>query len=208
MATIWLKGRRYLQRICFGSSASNTFTSVYHSKLVFFNSGARTFIYSLAQYPTIMVHLHSLVAALSLLLSCSAVPLTLPIGISGESLTLSDDGQTISIGDKTVNLHQAMNGATSCQSGKGSKNSTTTNLVTTAKTVYFISNEANNSIVALKVSANGTLSGGLITATGGSGMSGVNSTGSPAAPDSLFSQGAIKISGNVHTPSFVLTSED
>ncbi|KAF8849685.1 hypothetical protein BDZ45DRAFT_555149, partial [Acephala macrosclerotiorum] len=67
---------------------------------------------------------------------------------------------------------------------------------TTAKVVYFISNAANNSIVAMKVGANGSLSDGSVTPTGGAGMSGVNATGGAAAPDSLFSQGSIKISGN------------
>ncbi|KAE8440321.1 hypothetical protein EG329_008885 [Mollisiaceae sp. DMI_Dod_QoI] len=101
-----------------------------------------------------------------------------------------------------------MTGATACRSmgkeGNGATPGTAsgpvaTNLTkssSTAKAVYFITNIRNNSIVALKVAANGTLSDGSITTTGGLGMSGVDSTGNPAAPDSLFSQGAIKISGN------------
>jgi hypothetical protein len=68
---------------------------------------------------------------------------------------------------------------------------------TNAKAVYFMTNAANNSIVALKVAADGTLSDGSITATGGAGMNGVDSTGAPAAPDALFSQGAVKVAGSV-----------
>lgn len=60
-----------------------------------------------------------------------------------------------------------------------------------------MTNAANNSIVALKVGADGTLSNGSITVTGGAGMSGLDLTGAPAALDSLFSQGAVKVSGNV-----------
>jgi len=67
-----------------------------------------------------------------------------------------------------------------------------------AKAVYFITNAAQNSIVALKVAADGTLRDGSITATGGAGMSGIDgSTNLTAAPDSLFSQGAVKVAGNV-----------
>src|SRR5450432_642744 len=70
--------------------------------------------------------------------------------------------------------------------------------VTNAKAVYFITNDACNSVVALKVTADGTLSDGSITMTGGSGMNGIDgATGNPAAPDSLFSQGAVKTTGNV-----------
>lgn len=56
--------------------------------------------------------------------------------------------------------------------------------------------------MALKVAADGTLSDGSITATGGAGLSGIEN-GGPAAPDSLFSQGAVKVAGNV---SIVFTS--
>ncbi|RDW58663.1 hypothetical protein BP6252_13139 [Coleophoma cylindrospora] len=80
----------------------------------------------------------------------------------------------------------------SCQVPKAA----TSNTTATTKAVYFMTNAANNSIVALKVAADGTLSDGSITATGGAGMSGVDSTGAPAAPDSLFSQGAVKVIGN------------
>ncbi|KIM96417.1 hypothetical protein OIDMADRAFT_44585 [Oidiodendron maius Zn] len=66
---------------------------------------------------------------------------------------------------------------------------------TNAKAIYFMTNAANNSIVALKVAADGTLSDGSITATGGAGMNGIEK-GAPAAPDALFSQGAVKVAGS------------
>jgi hypothetical protein len=67
-----------------------------------------------------------------------------------------------------------------------------------AKAIYFITNDACNSVVALKVAADGTLSDGSITGTGGAGMNAIDSaTGGPAAPDALFSQGAVKVAGNV-----------
>lgn len=69
---------------------------------------------------------------------------------------------------------------------------------TNPKAVYFITNAAENSVVALKVAADGTLSDGSITATGGAGMSGIDgSTNLTAAPDSLFSQGAVKVAGKM-----------
>lgn len=67
-----------------------------------------------------------------------------------------------------------------------------------AKAVYFLTNDAKNSVVALKVNADGTLSDGSITLTGGSGASGINGmTNAAAGPDSLFSQSALKADGNV-----------
>lgn len=67
-----------------------------------------------------------------------------------------------------------------------------------AKAVYFLTNEAKNSVVALKVDADGTLSDGSIALTGGSGASGIDSkNNATAGPDSLFSQSALKAEGNV-----------
>lgn len=69
----------------------------------------------------------------------------------------------------------------------------------TAKAIYFLSNDAINSVVALKVNADGTLSrDGSITLTGGSGASGIDAaTNAPADDDVLFSQSALKAEGNV-----------
>lgn len=66
-----------------------------------------------------------------------------------------------------------------------------------AKAIYFITNDAQNSVVALKVAEDGTLSDGSITSTGGAGMTGVDANGLPAVPDGLFSQGAVKVAGKV-----------
>ena len=67
-----------------------------------------------------------------------------------------------------------------------------------AKAIYFMTNDpAGNSIVAMKVNADGTLSEGSITPTGGKGLSGIDgSTNQTAAPDALFSQSALKVEGN------------
>lgn len=136
------------------------------------------------------------------MLPISAKPLIIPLGTSGESLSISADGRSISLGGKTINVRDAMNSDIACQgrknpkSGKGhGKGADSAN----AKALYFITNAANNSIVALKVAADGTLSDGSTTSTGGAGMSGIDSAGAPAAPDSLFSQGAVKVAGNVST---------
>jgi hypothetical protein len=158
-----------------------------------------------------MVQLSSILAGLSIAFFALAVPLTIPLGSTGHSLTISDNGQTISVDGQTVNLARAVSGAAACsESGKkgghkgaGAAAANSTVPSTNAKAIYFMTNAANNSIVALKVAADGTLSDGSITATGGAGMSGLDSTGAPAAPDSLFSQGAVKVAGNVLPPSLL-----
>ena len=167
-----------------------------------------------------MVQLSSLLAGFAIALATLAMPLTVPLGSTGQTLTISADGQSISIGGQTVNLRRAMSAAASCSTGKkgghrgagagagagkggvaAAVNSTAA-ATTNAKAIYFMTNAANNSIVALKVAADGTLSDGSITATGGAGMNGVDSTGAPAAPDALFSQGAVKVAGSVRRSLF------
>jgi hypothetical protein len=139
-------------------------------------------------------------------ITTTAVPLTVPLGSTGRSLTISDDGQTISIEGRTVALAQLMSRSASCESDrkksghKSAESGARTSSSMNAKAIYFMTNAANNSIVALKVAADGTLSDGSITATGGAGMSGLDSSGAPAAPDSLFSQGSVKVAGNVRLP--------
>jgi hypothetical protein len=138
------------------------------------------------------------------ILSTTATALTIPLGTTGQFLSISEDGQTISIDGKAINLDQAgackPSGHRGGRQGHGkggvSPNSTSAGSKN-AKAIYFLTNAANNSVVALKVAADGTLSDGTITSTGGAGMSGVDSAGAPAAPDSLFSQGALKVAGNV-----------
>ena len=64
----------------------------------------------------------------------------------------------------------------------------------TAKAIYFLTDEdAGNSVVALKVSPNGTLSDGTITGTGGNGASVIlpNYPNITVAPDSLQSTGSV-----------------
>jgi hypothetical protein len=157
-----------------------------------------------------MVHFVSILASFAITLTASAAPLTVPLGTSGGSLTISEDGGSITIGGQTISVGQAMSFSEICTSrgrgtssngharGNGTGSGAGTGAASTnAKAVYFMTNTANNSIVALKVAADGTLSDGSITATGGEGMNGVDSTGAPAAPDALFSQGAVKVAGSV-----------
>ncbi|KAL8865853.1 MAG: hypothetical protein Q9198_009132, partial [Flavoplaca austrocitrina] len=57
--------------------------------------------------------------------------------------------------------------------------------------------EAENSIIALKVGEDGMLSEGSCTLTGGKGASGIDGkTSMPAGPDALFSQSAVTVRGN------------
>jgi hypothetical protein len=167
-----------------------------------------------------MVQLSSLLAGFAITLATSAMPLTIPLGSTGQTLTISADGQSISVDDQTVNLRRAMSAGASCSTGKkgGHKGAgagagagkggaaaaanSTAAATTNANAIYFMTNAANNSIVALKIAADGTLSDGSITATGGAGMNGVDSTDAPAAPDALFSQGAVKVAGSVRLSLF------
>ena len=161
---------------------------------------------NIVRFPkVIMVHFSRLLAGLAIVLTASTAPLTVPLGTSGESLTISEDGRTINIGGQTINTNQVRSISKGCssegkgsgQKGHGSGKGSSSGAATNAKAIYFMTNAANNSIVALKVAADGTLSDGSITATGGAGMNGVDSNGAPAAPDALFSQGAVKVVGSV-----------
>ena len=139
-----------------------------------------------------MLYHSSILAVLTVLAATSAAPLTIPLGNSGESLTISDAGQSISIGGQTIDLGQAGGGKR-----RGGKGGGAAAAGSNAKAIYFMTNTANNSIIALKVATDGTVSGGSVTATGGAGMSGVDTSGAPAAPDALFSQGSVKVAGDV-----------
>jgi hypothetical protein len=67
-----------------------------------------------------------------------------------------------------------------------------------AKAIYFMTNQATNSVIAIPVSANGTLSGGTSIGTRGAGSNLIDTaTNEPAAPDALASQGSVKVEGNV-----------
>lgn len=66
------------------------------------------------------------------------------------------------------------------------------------KAIYIISNEQTNAVIALPVAANGMVSAGTSTATGGAGSNSIDgSTKEPAAPDALVSQSALTIAGHV-----------
>ena len=90
------------------------------------------------------------------------------------------------------------NQSTSCSS-TGAANTTNTTVAgtTEAKAIYFMTNQATNSIVAIPVGSDGTLSGGTSIGTGGAGSNLVDTTtNGPAAPDALASQGSVKVAGN------------
>lgn len=66
------------------------------------------------------------------------------------------------------------------------------------KAVYFITNEAENAVVALPIAADGKLSAGTVTKTGGAGSIALDgATGEPALPDALVGQSALTVAGNV-----------
>lgn len=129
-----------------------------------------------------MVQIRFLLASLAA--TVAAVPLTTPVEQNGDSLAPSS-GSYIGARDNGK-WHGHGHGG-----GWGTPPPSTN-----AKAVYFITNAAKNSVVALKVHADGTLSDGSITLTGGAGLSGT-AFGAPSEPDSLFSQGALKVTGNV-----------
>ncbi|KAI0443997.1 hypothetical protein F4803DRAFT_283302 [Xylaria telfairii] len=66
------------------------------------------------------------------------------------------------------------------------------------KAIYMISNEDKNAVLALPIGRHGLFAAGTgtLTATGGSGMTGVQADNSPAIPDGLFSQSSVTIAGN------------
>jgi len=66
------------------------------------------------------------------------------------------------------------------------------------KGIYFLTNDAQNAVVALPIAADGSLSNGTVTSTGGAGSNSIDgSTNLAAAPDPLLSQSALTIAGQV-----------
>ncbi|KAK9233830.1 hypothetical protein V1525DRAFT_351249 [Lipomyces kononenkoae] len=64
------------------------------------------------------------------------------------------------------------------------------------KAIYFLTNEAENAIVAVPIGLDGKLSHGTVTFTGGAGSSSISaSTMMPAGPDALISQSSVTIAG-------------
>jgi hypothetical protein len=71
-----------------------------------------------------------------------------------------------------------------------------------AKAVYFMTNLASNSIVALPVAEDGSVSAGTMTSTGAAGGNLVDPMkGTPNGPDALASQGSVQVAGSVSKPS-------
>ncbi|KAF2454973.1 hypothetical protein BDY21DRAFT_416562 [Lineolata rhizophorae] len=65
------------------------------------------------------------------------------------------------------------------------------------KAVYFLTNDAENAVVALPIGADGTLSPGTVTSTEGAGSNALFVPDlEPGAPDALLSQSALTIAGN------------
>ncbi|RAR12456.1 hypothetical protein DDE82_000167 [Stemphylium lycopersici] len=64
------------------------------------------------------------------------------------------------------------------------------------KAIYFLTNEADNAVVALPIGADGMLSTGKMAKTGGAGSVAVGEDGKPAAPDALVGQSALTVVGN------------
>ncbi|TRX91065.1 hypothetical protein FHL15_008047 [Xylaria flabelliformis] len=66
------------------------------------------------------------------------------------------------------------------------------------KAIYMISNEEKNAVLALPIGENGLFAAGsgTLTATGGTGMTGLHADKKPAVPDALFSQSSVAIVGN------------
>lgn len=68
----------------------------------------------------------------------------------------------------------------------------------TGKAIYFLTNDAQNAVVAMAVNPDGSLGESSITPTGGAGANSIDGmTGLPAVPDALVGQGALTIAGQV-----------
>jgi hypothetical protein len=68
------------------------------------------------------------------------------------------------------------------------------------KAIYMLSNDASNAVVAVPIGADGLLSMGTLTPTGGAGSNVIDgSTNTPAGPDALDGQSCLTIADNVRT---------
>jgi len=71
----------------------------------------------------------------------------------------------------------------------------------TNNAIFFLTNEQANSVVAVPIGADGKLSGGAVTGTGGAGSNSIDgATKKPASPDPLIGQSALALAGQVRTP--------
>jgi hypothetical protein len=144
----------------------------------------------------------NLLTTLTLLSTALSAPLVIPLGSTGLTITISSDGSDAHMnnGQKVdlspmISMMAHHRPPPQCSTPSPPRPPSAQG---NPKAVYFITNAANNSIVALKVGADGKLSDGSITTTQGTGGVGVDSTGKPAIPDGTFSQSILRISDNVH----------
>lgn len=78
--------------------------------------------------------------------------------------------------------------------------------INAGKALYFLNNEPEeNAVVAVPISNNGSLAGGISHRTGGLGGIAVNREGQFIRPDPLLSQGSIIVVNNVSTSILVAT---
>ncbi|KAA8649490.1 uncharacterized protein ATNIH1004_002161 [Aspergillus tanneri] len=71
-----------------------------------------------------------------------------------------------------------------------------TGCAASGKAIYFLSNNAENAVVAVPINPDGTLHDGTVTITGGTGSNAIDrGTNETATPDALLSQGALSIVG-------------
>jgi hypothetical protein len=82
--------------------------------------------------------------------------------------------------------------------------------VKVGKAVYFLTNDAENAVVALPIGKDGMVSAGTVTKTGGKGSNAINGmTMQAAMPDPLVAQSSLTVVGNVsfnHNPFLVISA--
>ncbi|KAF1348361.1 hypothetical protein EJ07DRAFT_169622 [Lizonia empirigonia] len=87
--------------------------------------------------------------------------------------------------------HGAVPGSGNCSSQQQQ------NAPDVGRAIYFLTNDAENSVVALPISNDGTVSHGIMTKTGGAGSIAINgATMQPGTPDALVGQSSLTVSGN------------
>lgn len=75
------------------------------------------------------------------------------------------------------------------------------NGIKVGKAIYFLTNDKENSVVALPIGQDGMISKGTVTKTGGAGSIAINgATDQPGVPDALVGQSALTVAGNVREP--------
>lgn len=129
----------------------------------------------------------------------------LPIVLSSPSTMISKAGSIVALLLATtcsglvkanpINLHYARDPGYKPASGGGHTNGYE---MEKAKAVYFMTNLDSNTVVALPVADDGSVSAGTMTLTGGAGGNLVDAMkGTPNGPDALGSQGSVQVEKNV-----------